>query len=380
VKFAKFGRRGVFEGSPLMSFEQLVELLYQATTEPELWELALQHLCDSVHASAGALIVAGSDRWVGWRWSRETPAAAEAYMRSEISLTSQTTPRLMHVNRAGFVAEHEVFSDEEFLADPLMTELGTPAGLHHVAGTAIHIPTGDTVIVHIQRRVGLPRMEAAALAVLDGYRPHLARAGLLAVRWRLARLKAAAEALALVGLPAAVVDLRGRVLAANALIEGSNAWIAWLPGDRIGLIDVVANDMFNAALAGLGQPAGIAVRSVPVKATSSDAAAVVHVIPATGQARDLFGGAFGIVVITAVSTAVSPGATILRALFDLTPAEARIAAALAEGLTLDQIAARFSVSVETVRSQVKAVLAKTGTHRQAELAALLAGIPKIPVA
>jgi DNA-binding CsgD family transcriptional regulator len=37
------------------------------------------------------------------------------------------------------------------------------------------------------------------------------------------------------------------------------------------------------------------------------------------------------------------------------------------------------VSVETVRTQTESVFQKTGTHRQAELTALLAGLPKIPL-
>jgi hypothetical protein len=54
------------------------------------------------------------------------------------------------------------------------------------------------------------------------------------------------------------------------------------------------------------------------------------------------------------------------------------ARAITQGKTTEQIAAAAGVSCETVRSQVKAVLAKTGTARQAEVAALLAGLPKRP--
>jgi DNA-binding CsgD family transcriptional regulator len=56
-------------------------------------------------------------------------------------------------------------------------------------------------------------------------------------------------------------------------------------------------------------------------------------------------------------------------LFDLTPAEARVAAAIAEGSDLKTLAARLSLSVETVRVQLKSVFRKTGTRRQNELAA-----------
>jgi DNA-binding CsgD family transcriptional regulator len=65
---------------------------------------------------------------------------------------------------------------------------------------------------------------------------------------------------------------------------------------------------------------------------------------------------------------------VLQGLFDLTPAEARVAAAIAEGRTVEVIAAAANVSHETVRSQLKAVLGKAGVSRQVDLVQLLAGI------
>jgi DNA-binding CsgD family transcriptional regulator len=61
-------------------------------------------------------------------------------------------------------------------------------------------------------------------------------------------------------------------------------------------------------------------------------------------------------------------------LFDLTPAEARVARSIASGKTIESIATDGGVSRETVRSHVRSVLAKTGCDRQAEIVALLTGI------
>jgi DNA-binding CsgD family transcriptional regulator len=61
----------------------------------------------------------------------------------------------------------------------------------------------------------------------------------------------------------------------------------------------------------------------------------------------------------------------LRDLFGLTRAEAAIAVDLVRGMSMAGIAAAHGVGGETVRSHVKKILAKTGTQRQAEAAALL---------
>jgi DNA-binding CsgD family transcriptional regulator len=57
--------------------------------------------------------------------------------------------------------------------------------------------------------------------------------------------------------------------------------------------------------------------------------------------------------------------------FGLTPAEFRLCTALAGGASLKACAREWSRSYDTLRSQLKTVLAKTGTHRQVELIALL---------
>jgi DNA-binding CsgD family transcriptional regulator len=61
----------------------------------------------------------------------------------------------------------------------------------------------------------------------------------------------------------------------------------------------------------------------------------------------------------------------LRALFGLTPAEARLAGAVFDGLTLPEAADRFGVSVNTVRFQLARVFDKTGAARQADLVKLM---------
>ena len=70
----------------------------------------------------------------------------------------------------------------------------------------------------------------------------------------------------------------------------------------------------------------------------------------------------------------APQIDLLRSLFDLTPAEGRVAQGLATGLTLEEIAEAGGVSSNTVRNQLRKVLEKTGCTRQAEVAALLANV------
>jgi DNA-binding CsgD family transcriptional regulator len=67
----------------------------------------------------------------------------------------------------------------------------------------------------------------------------------------------------------------------------------------------------------------------------------------------------------------TPPHDMLIDVFGMTPAEARVAADIAAGQRLIEIAAKRRVKISTVQSHSKAVFGKTGTRGQAELAALL---------
>jgi DNA-binding CsgD family transcriptional regulator len=60
-----------------------------------------------------------------------------------------------------------------------------------------------------------------------------------------------------------------------------------------------------------------------------------------------------------------------RKLFDLTPAEARLAAALARGLALKDAAIRQGIRFSTARSYLEGIFRKTCTNQQSQLVALL---------
>lgn len=66
-----------------------------------------------------------------------------------------------------------------------------------------------------------------------------------------------------------------------------------------------------------------------------------------------------------------PGEAALRQLFGLTGAEAKLAARLTSGRSLEDVASEFRITIGTARSQLRSIFARTHTHRQAELVALL---------
>jgi DNA-binding CsgD family transcriptional regulator len=83
--------------------------------------------------------------------------------------------------------------------------------------------------------------------------------------------------------------------------------------------------------------------------------------------------------VTDPLSSAAPNRALLAEAFELTPAEADLAADLLCGLGVREIAARRERSIATVRTHLASVLAKTGTSRQSELVRLLMRLPRIPV-
>lgn len=76
-----------------------------------------------------------------------------------------------------------------------------------------------------------------------------------------------------------------------------------------------------------------------------------------------------------VISAISNGRTTALDAFGLTPAEKMLAEAITQGMALRDYADSREISIHTVRTQLKMIYAKTETHRQSQLAALILGTP-----
>jgi len=79
-----------------------------------------------------------------------------------------------------------------------------------------------------------------------------------------------------------------------------------------------------------------------------------------------------------IDTYLQPRPRTLQRMFGLTKAELKLASAIASGFKPTDLAREWRISRATVRSQLASIFAKTHTHRQAELVALLARVSLLP--
>jgi DNA-binding CsgD family transcriptional regulator len=247
---------------------------------------------------------------------------------------------------------------------------------------------------------GTERFGAAERRLLDAVLPHLRRA--LQLRHRLDGVAAAGAAppgtaaLDALSMGVLVVDADLRVLVANAAAEaltaGAGAALrlrravgtgrggaaaratiaeAGHRGDRAALGELV-----RATALG-GRPGG----ALRLRDADSMPALAALVMPLPKRLSDAPGAGMGrtqdraLVLLREVAPSpAAPRADLLRGLFGVTRAEAEVARALSGGATKRAVADARGLREATVRTQVRAILEKTGAANLRDLERLLAGL------
>jgi DNA-binding CsgD family transcriptional regulator len=354
--------------------DDLVDRIYEAGAVPELWPSVLEQL-GRLASTSGALLFAVRDQAVHWTASPGLYDMSKGYFDAGYPGRDDRTARLLAYDHQGFVTDLDVFTREEWEADPIRQEYFVPRGFGWGVATGIKVPTGDLLIFHGERKLEDGPVERDVVARLDLLRPHLARAALMSARIAFERAQGAVAALEMVGIPAAVLGPRGAAIATNGALEALTPGVVQSRPTRLGFASSRADLMLTAALeaAEAGLHVGPA-RSIPIPAAEGAPAMVAHILPIRASAREVFTGAAAVLLLTPVTLRELPEAAVIQGLFDLTPAEAKIARALGGGMTIGQIATTTGASAATVRNQVQAVFGKTGMHRQADLVGLLQGL------
>lgn len=350
----------------------LIDGIYEAAIVPEGWSRVLQDTARLAGCREALLGMVLGDEARLIASSPEFGAAYDEVLRRIPFGVNERAQRLLVHGRDGFITDQDVFSQEEIAREPVYRDLLIPAGYGSGVATAIAAPTGDVTIVHCERSLSEGYVDAVGIAALERLRSHFARAGLLGRRLAMERARAASQALQLMGLPAAVLGFRGQVIDANSLFQGLMPGIFQDRSTRLSIVHAPADEMLVAAIAALARPdLPQPVRSLPIPARHGEAPMVLHVAPVRGQARDVFSLASAVVVATPVMAGAGPEAGVIAGLFDLTRAEARLAAAIASGHTPREAAQKLGVTEATARTTLKRILAKTGSRRQADLVGLL---------
>lgn len=353
-----------------------LELIYEAAFIPENWQAVLDNIAKAAGAHGTALFNSNdtSTRAI----ASDSLADLSQKMLGEGWIKRNTrAQKLLMIDHPGFIDEAQYFTEEDYNTQPIFTEVMKPLGYGFGTSTFITAPSGDQMIFAVEKKKVTGPVTPAAISYLDQLRPHLARAAMMSSRLEFERITAAVEALQMSGLPSAVLRGDGRIIGANRLWEEMTPQIVTAARGDVRFHYGPANVLHKQTLEQHRYHGSLASKSFPLPQIEHQPPAVVHTVPVEGSARDIFSNAAVFLIVTPIDRERVPSAETIQGLFDLTPTEAKVARVLATGHDVAAVATHFSVSQETVRSHVKAILAKSGMARQTDFVAAIASMRTI---
>lgn len=369
-------------------FESLTEAIYDAVVDPESWRDVMALVRQGFDTSAEALYVLDYDA----RSMRpiQLSGIPERYVASfEASFFTDDNPstRTAALHRPGIIRTDQWLGEQFHDADVLRRsryyrEWLEPQGLAHTMGMTPLADDGMVVNLSVLRSPQAGPFRARDVARFEQLHRHVVRAMQVAARLERLTARAGASAAALDGLAHGVVFLndRGRVLHCNTTAED---WLRRgngmaLRAGRLALADAAAQQQLDGMLRAFQRQGPMPGRGLPqsiaVRRPDHDRPLILSAVRLSAQRGRFVATLPTVMLLIADPDAPArPGPALLRSLYRLTPAEARLAQALIGGSSLRQAAAAAGMSYETARWYLKVLFQKTHTNRQAELVSRLLG-------
>jgi DNA-binding CsgD family transcriptional regulator/PAS domain-containing protein len=362
----------------------LVDRIYAAAEAPALWPDALERIAE-VTQSAASIIYRNMDAREGGVdvAVRVAPDAAEAYQQYFHKLDPWgNSPRVATLVKAGAVIDgDELIERSELHATEYYNDFARPHGLTRVLAGIISRHGSFASVISLIRGDGDASHSDEDRRLLAALMPHLTRA--VQIHRRLIPVSvldgAAVDALDCLSSGVALIDGSGRTIFLNRAAERllrtrdglfveHGCLVAALPHERDALRALVAQAAQTTAGESLRAGGALAISRPSMRRAYN-----VLVTPLGRRHTSLHGPEAAVAVFIADPEDRGPSEIgALVRLFRLTPAEARLAAGIATGAPLNEIADALGIGRETARTQLRSVFAKTGTTRQAELVRIIA--------
>ncbi|MFN3304551.1 MAG: helix-turn-helix transcriptional regulator [Roseateles sp.] len=354
--------------------------LYDAAADPTLWRGTAARVAAALGSTSAVLKLHGGSSAVQLLECTDNLVVTEAEQAwaEDWHRRDLWVERSMALGPSRIVTSDELVTPVEQRRSAFYQDWLRRLDIHHMLGAVFPVADGAVGVLGVHRPQGAAAYAAAERRQAALLLPHLQRAlrlgQQLAARARLQQ--AALAALDRLDTGVLMLDAACRALhvsARAATLLRDNPELVFASG-RFGLASpsvqqrLLARVRAAVDLAG-GQPrAASAALSVPRPQRMPLALEVLPLLPTMG----VFGATAPACLVFIRDPQAPLAVARLRELFGLTPAEAAVAAALAQGCAPEAIATATGTGVATVRTHLKRLLAKTGTHRQAEVVALLA--------
>lgn len=367
-------------GSALLA---LIQLIYSAIDDSSLWPIALERISNLI----------GGDQILIWTRfqnalvdnivavARMDRSALDPYVSyyAAINVLAQRCDQLYRDGMARF--SHRAVPDPEFRRTEFCNDYFHPNDMHYSIGMKIPVSDQEPAYLACMRPEKQQPFEEVQGLILELLMPHLKRA--LELHLRFSRLRVHSEGLALAldafGHAVFGLDHHGRVVFSNRGAEQllRAGQTLRLSKGRLDALSLRDSDSLRQVIAAALRPQDYLASAAELSAKlqgRGKAPLVISAVPVF-HLHELGGQ------LAALLFAVNPvdkllsRESALRAIYRLSPTEGRIAAALAGGSDLKEVAAELSITYGTARFHLKKIFLKTGARRQSDLVRISASLP-----
>jgi DNA-binding CsgD family transcriptional regulator len=282
----------------------------------------------------------------------------------------------------------EIFDDDFVARSPFYQDFLIPYGGRYVSGAKLLEDDSSIVILGVHRGNGSPKLNPDELATCARLARHLTDA-LIAhsqnVQQRL-QGRLGTELLARLRAPVALLDEERRVLHANpaaralfdsksCVVENGGRLYCLRPADDAALLMGMRNLLRPESGQSVSLPGGRLFVRARAQTGAEAVGLYVHPLDPADTLRAFGDERLAMVIFHDPQACLELDPFVVASAYDLTPAEAQVAVATGRGVSVEEIAKQQAVSPHTVRSHLRAIFAKSGASRQAELVSLMAGLP-----
>lgn len=373
-----------------------IDAIYDAAEHPERWRPLYEQLQEATGVRSIQML--GIDKRHGtlsYSDGANMPVDGELAYMQEYRYIDPRMPIMLAHPVGAWAHCHEHIPEEVVATHPLYQELLIPYDRRYMSGTKL-VDDGDATVLFVTMNgAAQGPLPEATRAFFDLLLPHLQRACRIGIQNFVYSSQALVGHMLVNKLrqPVILMSPGGEVMHTNEAAQEllrSTRLLQVVDGNlrlpathHASLMQgfAEAERLLKAAAAVPPSPAEVAAASQfrSLRIADEKGHETVYAFYTVLSPQGAM-GTFGlrpVVMLLFYHPASAPAidASLLYAVFGLTPAECRVATLLAEGLALKQIAQAQGTQPETVRKQLKAIFQKTSTNRQPELIRLLLHLP-----
>lgn len=359
---------------------ELIGQVYDAALDEQLWSGLAPRIAETFESTSTAVQVRNPgkgtvDLLAVTQNVAEAPHGEYETYYAERDLWVQ---RAAKFGMSRIVASKDLISDQELERSEFYNGWCRSVRIHYLVGAILPVANGEIAAIGIHRPRGSENYDERDTARVAQFLPHLQRA--LQIRQRLTdpalERQAGLEAMERTATATLVATREGRVLYANQeaerlLREGDAIRIV---GGRLATSERSAAERLTGFIRGAVDAASGhgGTHGGTLSVARANRLPLTVLVAPFRPAREALGAPLpAAILFLRDPEGPTPRTIALQGLFGLTPAEANIAAALGDGKSVDDIITNFGISLNTARTHLKTIFAKTNTNRQGQLVALI---------